>query len=367
MHPLTPEAVSLLKEMISIPSHSFEEENVCKHICEYLERCGIEVQRSGNNIICYNKNFSKAKKTLMLNAHIDTVPPCNGYTFDPYVPQYNMSRSHCYNKNEVIYGLGSNDDGGSVVSMITAFRHFYNRDMHINLMLVLTAEEERSGKGGMELVWKNLPQKPDWAIIGEPTGMEAATSERGLLVIDAKAEGVSGHAARNEGTNALYIATDDISVLRNHKFSRTSEIMGDVNMNVTQIHAGSSHNIIPDICTFTIDIRPTEKYDNAELLTELQSLCHSRLTARNLKNRSSATPKNSLLLKCIKALDIHEYSSPTTSDWMRTDCEAIKIGPGDSSRSHRKDEFIFAYEIDKAIGIYIELTEKLAIMAKTTE
>ena len=191
-------------------------------------------------------------------------------------------------------------------------------------------------------------------MIGEPRGMKAAISERGLLVIDATANGVSGHAARNEGVNALYIATDDIMKLRQHEFGRISPIMGKVNLNVTQIEAGTAHNVIPDTCTFVIDIRPTEQYTNEEFLKELQSICRSTLKARNLANRSSATYEGSPLQKAAQALGIGCFSSPTTSDWMRIGCDAIKMGPGESSRSHRKDEFVFVKEIEEAIKTYID-------------
>ena len=190
-----------------------------------------------------------------------------------------------------------------------------------------------------------------------PTGMRAATSERGLLVIDAVAEGISGHAARNEGVNALYIALEDIEAIRRHKFSRTSARMGKVNVNVTQINAGTAHNVIPDRCTFVIDIRPTEKYSNEEILNELQGICRSRLAPRNLKNSSSATFEESPLQKTLESLEIETFSSPTTSDWMRVSCDTIKMGPGESSRSHKKDEFILKDEIENGIQTYISFIE----------
>ena len=199
----------------------------------------------------------------------------------------------------------------------------------------------------------------DLAIVGEPTGMKAATAERGLLVIDAAAHGVSGHAARNEGENALYIALEDIEKLRNHEFSRISPRMGKVNLNVTQIKAGTAHNVIPDRCDFVIDIRPTEQYTNEEILKELESICRSELKPRNLTNRSSATFTDSPLQKTAEALGIETFSSPTTSDWMRINCDAIKMGPGNSNRSHRKDEFVFISEIEGGIRTYIEFINKL--------
>jgi acetylornithine deacetylase len=228
-----------------------------------------------------------------------------------------------------------------------------------NVMLVLTCEEERSGKGGMTTLWNELMEDVDMAIVGEPTGMRAATSERGLLVIDAVAEGVSGHAARNEGINALYIAVEDITAIRNHKFMKISPRMGEVNVNVTQINAGSAHNVIPDRCTFVIDIRPTEQYTNEEILNELQGICRSRLIPRNLSNCSSATHEASKLMAVAEQLGIETFSSPTTSDWMRISCDAVKMGPGDSSRSHKKNEYITHCEIQEAVATYIRFIEHL--------
>ena len=353
---LTKESVNLLREIIAIPSPSFEEDAVCSHICSWLSSKEIDYQRIGNNIIA--EHITDADKpTLMLCAHIDTVSPSPEYSFDPYKPE------NC--PEDMVQGLGSNDDGASVVSMIAAYRYFCSHcaggtmATQPNLILVLTCEEERSGTGGMTGLWPELAPKVDFAIVGEPTGMKAATSERGLLVIDATAHGVSGHAARNEGCNALYKALEDIGKLRNHCFSKVSPRMGKVNLNVTQINAGSAHNVIPDRCDFVIDIRPTEQYSNEEILAELQSICSSELKARNLANRSSATFEGSPLQKAAERLGIETFSSPTTSDWMRIGCDAVKMGPGDSARSHRKDEFVFVEEIRSGIETYIEFINNL--------
>lgn len=237
--------------------------------------------------------------------------------------------------------------------------------MPVNLMLILSRQEEVSGPDGAR--WLFAPDglfasggrypMPRWVIVGEPTGMCAATSERGLLVLDGEAQGLSGHAARGEGVNALYIALDDIAALRAHSFARISPMMGEVRLNVTQIEAGQAHNVIPDRCRFVVDIRPTEMYANEEIVAELQALCKSRLSARNLLNRSSATRAASPLLRTAHALGIETYSSPTTSDWMRIPCDAVKMGPGDSSRSHKADEFILAREIREGIDKYIAFIE----------
>ena len=258
---------------------------------------------------------------------------------------------------DIVAGLGSNDDGASAVAMIAAYRHFQNSSR--NIVLVLTCEEERSGKNGMTGLWSNRITGVDLAIVGEPTGMKAATAERGLLVIDATAHGISGHAARNEGENALYIALDDIVRLRAYEFGKVSPRMGKVNLNVTQINAGTAHNVVPDRCDFVIDIRPTEQYTNEEILNELQGICRSELKPRNLANRSSATFSGSPLQKAAEKLGIETFSSPTTSDWMRITCDAVKMGPGESSRSHKRNEFVFTEEIRNGIEGYIEFIESL--------
>jgi acetylornithine deacetylase len=323
---------------------------------------GIQHERIGNNLFA-ERIVDPALPTLMLCAHIDTVEPCEGYSFDPYNPE------NC--PEDMVQGLGSNDDGASVVSMLAVYRSFAGAqddkenaqdgkvDAKVNLILVLTCEEERSGVGGMTGLWSQLQSKVDFAIVGEPTGMKAAVSERGLLVIDATAHGVSGHAARNEGKNALYIALEDIDILRKYEFAKVSPKMGKVNLNVTQINAGSAHNVIPDRCDFVIDIRPTEQYSNLEILEDLQKVCKSELKARNLANKSSATYEESKLQAAAEKLGIETFSSATTSDWMRISCDAIKMGPGDSTRSHRKDEFVYIDEIRNAIETYIEFINTL--------
>ena len=361
------ESVELLKDMVAIKSPSFEEDAVCSHICEWMSQKDIRHRRIGNNIIAEHI-IDVEKPVLMLCAHIDTVSPSPDYSFDPYNPDYEKAAESVglllgkhVKPDEIVAGLGSNDDGASVVTMIAVYRYFTERhvvspeetEKHPNLILALTCEEERSGKNGMTGLWPELSKKVTHAIIGEPTGMKCATSERGLLVIDAEAHGKSGHAARNEGENALYIALEDIERLRKHEFAKISPRMGKVNLNVTQINAGTAHNVIPDRCTFVIDIRPTEQYTNEEILEELKSICRSELKPRNLQNRSSATHEDSRLQKIVKDLGIETFSSPTTSDWMRIRCDAIKMGPGESQRSHRKDEYVTVEEIEKGINTFI--------------
>ena len=392
---LTAEAVDLLKGMIAIPSESFNEEEVCTYISTWMTARQIIHNHIGNNIIArlseQNGVASAAfdgKPTLMLCAHIDTVSASEDYSFDPYSPDYKKAAevisakiadgelpeapAVSIDEGEIVAGLGSNDDGASVVSMIATFRYFISSAINTDLILVLSCEEERSGVNGMTGLWgsalccakqtncADTAIKVDYAIVGEPTGMRAATAERGLLVIDATAHGVSGHAARNEGVNAIDVAIKDIEAIKAHTFTRLSTRMGKVNLNVTQINAGTAHNVIPDTCTFVIDIRPTEQYTNEEILAELQSICKSDLKPRNLKNQSSATHEDSPLQSTAESLGIETFSSPTTSDWMRIDCDAIKMGPGNSARSHRKDEFVFTSEIEGGISTYIRFIEGLS-------
>lgn len=357
-------AAALLKEMIRIPSLSFEEADRAAFLRAYLAGEGIRTAGIKNNIAALCRDFNPDKPTLMLNSHIDTVKAAESYTVDPFGAQ---------EKDGTIYGLGSNDAGASVVSMIHTFLYFNEKgteSLPVNLMLLLTAEEERSGPGGMDLVMKTLAAKkgemisfpvPDFAIIGEPTGMKAAVAERGLLVLDGTAKGISGHAARNEGVNALYIAIEDIEKLRNYRFDKISPLMGSVKLTVTQIQAGTTHNVIPDRCTFVTDIRPTEQYENREIWELLQKEVKSELTPRNLSNRTSVTPLESPLMKTVGYCDIGTFVSPTTSDWMRLNIPAIKMGPGDSARSHKADEFIRIREIGEGIAGYIRFTENLKL------
>lgn len=358
MNQFLQDSLELLRQMVAVPSLSFGEDAVRGLICSAFERWGVPFSLARGNIVARSEGYDPARSTLVLDAHIDTVPPCNGYSRDPFDPGTDPDR---------IWGLGSNDDGGSVAAMIACFRTLRLARLPFNLLLALCCEEERSGADGA--AWLYSPEGllatdpsfglPSWAIVGEPTGLRAATSERGLLVLDGEAHGVAGHAARAEGVNALYIALDDIAALRGHSFARHSALMGEVRLNVTQIASGTAHNVIPDICKFVVDVRPTDVYDNSELLEELQSLCRSTLTARNLANSSSATFVGSPLLRAVEALGLGTFSSPTTSDWMRMGFDAIKIGPGESSRSHRPDEFILCDEIAAAVELYTNIINNI--------
>ena len=325
------DAVEVLRKLISIQSFSGEEDMRVDYLLSYFAEKGIYPERIDNNIIFRQLYHNEAKPTLMLNSHLDTVRPASGYTFDPFNPP--QSDTH-------IYGLGSNDAGGSVVCMMQTFLHFYETKLPFNLLLALSGEEENSGPKGMTNLWREMSNKVDFAIIGEPTQMKAAIAERGLLVIDGEAKGVSGHAARNEGVNALYIALDDINIIKSTRLDKVSPTMGEVKITVTQINAGTQHN--------------------GEILEILQSKVQSSLTARNLTNRSSATPIDHFIIDAIKGLDIETYVSPTTSDWMRITCPAVKMGPGDSARSHQSDEYILIDEIEQGVEGYIKFVEQLA-------
>lgn len=371
---LTANAVSLLQEMIAIPAYSsLEQERAAFLYTRLTARAAkrspdITVERIGNNLLLYTGTFDNRRETVMLCSHIDTVKESAGYTFNPFLP---------FERDENIYGLGTNDDGASVVCQIETFfalcaRPELTKRLPVNLILVIGAEEECSGKNGMDRMLRYLSEKtirsagggictltPHFAIVGEPTGMKAAVAERGLLVLDGVATGTSGHAARNEGINALYKALDDIQKLRNFTFAKISPLMGEVKLTVTQLNSGHAHNVIPDKAVFTVDIRPTEQYSNPEIWELLQKEVESTLTPRNLTNRTSATPQGHRLLATIGKLGIESYVSPTTSDWMRLNIPAIKMGPGESARSHQADEYIKKAELRAGIEGYLTFLRNL--------
>lgn len=346
-------AIELLQTLIPIRSYSYEEAERADFIVKWLAGQGVEAHRIGNNIWA-KQVFDPKQPTLMLCAHIDTVQAADTYTFDPFNPPKDEER---------ILGLGSNDDGGSVVSMTATYLYFKERGTcPVNLLLLLSCEEERSGDGGTRSLQDFIKTNADMAIIGEPTRMRATIAESGLLVLDCVACGKSAHAARAaEGENALYKAVDDIETLKAFKFDRVSPILGEVKLVVTQINAGKAHNVIPDSCTFVVDIRPNECYENHEIVNMLQKEVSSKLTARNFANRSSATPEASPLYKTAQKLGMEMITSPTCSDWISMPIDAIKIGPGDSTRSHKADEYIFKSEIKEGIDIYINFIENIAL------
>lgn len=360
--------------MVTIPSFSGEEREVADYISSWLELHGVEFQRIDNNILLHKSanmphnsqdntlsQYSSKAPSLLLCAHIDTVKPSNQYSSNPF-DSYNPTLEEKLGE-EIIFGLGSNDDGGCVTAMLYTYLHFLDKELPFDLGLILTAEEERSGPKGMASLSSMVTEKYDFCIIGEPTSMKGGIAERGLLVLDGVATGVPGHAARDEGKNAIYIAMKDIATLRDFKFEKVSPSMGKVKLSVTQIQAGTLHNVIPDKCTFVLDIRTTEQYSSPEIYQMLQEKCESTLTPRKLTNKSSATPIGDpfgdILREGLKMCEIEEFVSPTTSDWMEIYIPTIKMGPGESSRSHRADEYIKVSEIESGIKGYIKYIEAL--------
>lgn len=345
------EAVGLLKQLIAIPSFSKEEKETADCIQQFFTEHQVTVTRKGNNIWAYNKHFDATKPTLLLNSHHDTVKPNPGYTRNPFSP---------VEEDGKLYGLGSNDAGASLVSLIAAFLHFYEQEqLAYNLIMTATAEEEISGANGVESILPELG-KIDCAIVGEPTLMQMAVAEKGLLVVDCIARGKAGHAARNEGDNAIYHALGDIEWLRNYSFPKTSELLGPVKISVTLINAGTQHNIVPDECRFTADIRINELYTHEEILDTLGKNIKAEIKPRSLRMRSSSISTEHPLVKAGLALERTTYGSPTTSDKALMPFPALKMGVGDSARSHTADEFVFLNEIEEGIKLYIQLIEAAA-------
>lgn len=346
----TQEAISLLKKLIAIPSLSREEEGTADAIAAFLEQHGVAVVRSGNNVWAKNKYYDPEKPTVLLNSHHDTVKPNAGYTRDPFAAEVVDGK---------LFGLGSNDAGGPLVSLIATFLAFYeNENLTHNLIIAATAEEEISGKGGIESILPDLGQV-ELAIVGEPTLMQMAVSEKGLLVLDCTARGRAGHAARNEGENAIYKAIKDISWFENYHFPKVSETLGPIHMNVTQVQAGSQHNVVPDTCSFVVDIRVTDAYSHEDILEIIESHTSCEVKARSTRLKPSGIDKNHPVVKLAKEMGIETYGSPTLSDQALISFPSIKMGPGDSARSHTADEFIYIKEIEKGIKIYKKLLTEL--------
>ena len=349
------ELTALLSGLVAVPSVSGNEDGTARLLAEYLSsKPGIHVERIGNNVVAKKATYRTDKPVVMLCSHHDTVAPAAGYTRDPFTPSPEKDRDGY----ERLYGLGSNDAGASVVTMTRTFCS--TEDLPFNLLLVLAAGEETSAPEGILSVLPHFPEIT-CALVGEPTGMRAAVGEKGLLVLDGTAAGRSGHAALGEGVNALYAALDDIALLRNFRFSKESPSMGHVHLQVTQIHAGSQHNVIPDLCRYVVDVRTTDAYTNAEILNELNALLPGKLTPRNMANKASATPAGHPLLRAVREAGIVPYISPTSSDWMRLACPALKIGPGCSSLSHAPDEFIYLHELEQGVRGYQKLLSRLVL------
>lgn len=345
------DAVALLKELIATPSFSKEEDQTAGIISRFLAERGVATARVGNNVYALNNYYDAAKPTILLNSHHDTVRPNAQYLRDPFRPQI---------EDDKLYGLGSNDASGCVVSLIATFLHFYQQqNLTYNLVIALTAEEEISGRDGIEYALKFLPQI-DCAIVGEPTLLQLAVAERGLLVLDCTARGKAGHAARNEGENALYKAIQDIEWICTWGFEKVSPLIGPVKMSVTVIETpNKTHNIVPAECNFVVDVRVNELYTFEEILDTIQQNIRSEVNCRSMRLRATSIGLDHPLVKAGVALGKHPYGSPTTSDKALMAFPALKVGPGDSARSHTADEFIYVDEIRAGIQFYIDLLNQL--------
>ncbi|NBA86586.1 M20/M25/M40 family metallo-hydrolase [Emticicia sp. CRIBPO] len=346
------EVVELLKKLIATPSFSREEDKTADILQLFLESKDISVNRLLNNIWAKNLHFDENLPTILLNSHHDTVKPNISWTYDPFLPVL---------EGDKLTGLGSNDAGGPLVSLLGVFLFFYDRsDLKYNLIFAASAEEEISGKNGIELLLSELPVI-DFGIVGEPTQMNLAVAEKGLMVLDCVAEGKSGHAARNEGENAIYKALQDIEWFRTFEFPVVSESLGPVKMSVTQINAGTQHNVVPDECKFVVDIRATDAYSLEQTLEMISSHIRSKVTPRSVRLKPSGIPPDHPIVKAGVNLGRTTYGSPTLSDQALMDFPTLKIGPGDSARSHTANEFIYISEIEKGIEIYKRMLEQVIL------
>lgn len=344
--------IDLLKKLITTPSFSKEEEKAAEIMREFLQGENIPFKVKKNNTWAFSRHFTKGKPVILLNSHIDTVRPAKGYVLDPFLPVEN---------DDKLYGLGSNDAGGPLVALLAVFLHFYEReDLPYNLIFAATAEEEISGRQGLEIVLPEITPIA-FAIVGEPTRMELAIAEKGLLVLDCYAHGKSGHAARNEGENAIYKALDDIQKLRSFKFEKEGGILGAVKVTVTQIEAGTQHNVIPDICHFVVDVRTNEFYSNKEAAGIISEMIQSEVKPRSFRLNSSGISVDHPFARKAAEMGIRIYGSPTTSDQAIISFPSVKMGPGDSARSHSADEYIYKSEIIEGVQRFIDLLEGLKI------
>lgn len=350
MEPLYESSVELLKQLIATPSFSRAEDNTADALVEFFTERGIKPNRMGNNVWAINRYYDKDKPTLLLNSHHDTVKPNPGYTREPFTPTVEDGK---------LYGLGSNDAGGPLVSLIGAFIQFEPReDLPINIVMAATAEEEISGPGGIESIWNSLPPI-DYAIVGEPTGMDIAIAEKGLMVLDCTSKGRAGHAAREEGDNAIYNALKDIEWFRTFEFPKISETLGKTKMSVTVIQAGQAHNQVPAECKFTVDCRVTDAYTLDEVLQVIKENVSCEVKPRSQRLKPSGIDNAHPLVKAGDAIGKKRFGSPTTSDQALIPVPSIKMGPGDSARSHSADEFIYLDEIKNGIKDYIRLIEHM--------
>lgn len=347
----TNDAIALLQQMIAIPSFSREEKTVADFLERYIEIKGYVAARKANNVWLLSSGFDSARPTILLNSHIDTVRPVAGWTRDCYKPSI---------ENGKLFGLGSNDAGASVVSLLHAFFYLTQKQQSYNLIFAASVEEEISGKNGVESLLLELP-KIDFAIVGEPTGMNMAVAEKGLMVLDCTVLGKAGHAAREEGDNAIYKALPSIEWIRTSEFNKRSDLLGPVKMTVTQINAGTQNNVVPDICSFVVDVRSNEMYSNQEILDTIRKHILCDVQARSIRLSSTATPLDNQVVKRGRELNRSLFGSPTLSDQALMSFPSMKMGPGESARSHTADEYIQLDEIGEAIEIYIQLLDGLKL------
>ena len=347
----TNDAIALLQQMIAISSESKEESAVADFLERFIEINGYVASRKNNNVWVIGSGFDASRPTILLNSHIDTVKPVLGWSRNPIMPAI---------ENGKLYGLGSNDAGASVVSLLYAFFYLTKQQQSYNLIFGASAEEEISGVNGLECLLKELPEI-DFAIVGEPTGMDLAVAEKGLMVLDCTVYGLAGHAARDEGDNAIYKAIKDIDWFRSYQFEKKSKLLGRVKMTVTQIISGTQHNVIPDKCSFVVDVRSNEMYSNQEILAEIIKHVDCDVQPRSTRLSSTATPLDNAIVKRGLELNRTLFGSPTLSDQSLMPFASIKIGPGKSSRSHTADEFILLSEIEEAIDLYIQLLDGLEL------
>lgn len=347
----TNDAIALLQQLIAIQSYSKEESTAADFLERYIEIKGYVVSRKENNVWMLSPGFEPKRPTILLNSHIDTVKPVAGWTRDPFSPVIEDGK---------LFGLGSNDAGASVVSLLHAFFYLTQKQQHYNLIFAASGEEEISGENGIESLLQELP-KIDFAIVGEPTGMNLAVAEKGLMVLDCIVTGQAGHAARNEGDNAIYKALPAIEWFKNYEFEKKSELLGAVKMTVTQINAGTQHNVVPDTCSFVVDVRSNEMYSNQEILDEIRKFIDCDVQPRTTRLSSTATPINHPIVNRGIELNRSVFGSPTLSDQALMTFPSLKMGPGESFRSHTADEYILLDEIGVAIEIYIQLLDGLEI------
>lgn len=344
-------AVDLLKEMISTPSFSREEHNVAEVITACMRKMGFEPKRKGNNLWLQSPGFDNAKPTILLNSHMDTVRPVSGWVRDPFAPDV---------EDDILYGLGSNDAGASLVSLLHAFFMLTSKKQDYNLIFLASCEEEVSGNGGAEAAVPELPEIT-FGIVGEPTGMNPAIAEKGLLVLDCTAYGKAGHAARNEGDNAIYKAMQDIEWFRTFQFPKISDLLGPVKMTVSMINAGTQHNVVPDKCDFVVDVRSNELYSNEKLFQLIDQHTDCEVKPRSFRlNSSQIALENPFVQRAIMISKV-PYGSPTLSDQTFMPFPTLKMGPGDSARSHTADEYICLSEIREAIELYVKLLDGLRL------